>query len=358
MNSPLDSMTEPERLTAFDTLAANALQAWELRSSALTRIACRENAVYAVDLADGGRVALRVHRYGYHSRASLHSELAWMRALANTGIATPTAVLTPSGDMMVEVTSGAVSAPHLCDILEWVEGRPLGSVDNLSPSANGGISDTYCKIGRIAARIHCHSTTWQAPADFVRPHWDYEGCLGKAALWGPWFDLKELDTGELRLLSAAVDVLDRTLRRMGKDRELYGLIHADLVPENVIKHEDQVVVIDFDDSGYGWYLWELATAVFWYLGTPDYVSALDGYSAGYRAVRPLPEEDLRLLPQFLLMRALVYMGWLQTRRSQRIARLMNGRVRELSRALAERVLAGNIDYRSIPINLSPLPEEA
>ena len=357
MSSPLDHLTEPERLAAFDTLAANALKAWNLDPVALRRIACRENAVYAVDLRHGRRVALRVHRYGYHDRASLNSEFLWMRALTSAGIATPMTVPTPSGDMMVEVTSDAVSAPHLCDILEWVEGRSLGSAEDPTPTATHTTFETYSCVGNIAAQIHRHSETWQTPTGFVRPHWDREGCLGRTALWGIWSDLDVLDRHELRLLNAAAIALDRSLAALGKGRNVYGLIHADFVPENLLQHEGRVVVVDFDDSGYGWYLWELATAVFWYLGTPEYVHALDGYIAGYDAVRPLTESDLQLLPQFLLLRALVYLGWLHTRRTQRTARLMTGRVRELSRALAERVLTDDCDYRSISIELSPLPQE-
>lgn len=357
MSSPLDELSEPERLAAFDALAASALEAWELEPITLQRIACRENAVYAVDLKAGRRLALRVHRHGYHDRASLESELTWMRSLAAANVATAAVVRTASGHLAAEVSSNEVPVPHLCDMLEWVEGRPLGSAEDTDSVRSGTMADTYRTVGRIAARIHSHSATWQTPTGFLRPHWDREGCLGRTALWGPWFDLTVLEPDERTLLGAAVKVLESTLERLGKSREVYGLIHADFVPDNLIEHEGRVVVLDFDDSGYGWYLFELATAVFWYLGGPHYLPALEGYVAGYREVRSLSDEELRLLPQFLLLRALVYMGWMQTRSTQRTARRMTARVRELSCALARRVVAASLDYRSIAPELSPLPEE-
>ncbi|HKT73959.1 MAG TPA: phosphotransferase [Steroidobacteraceae bacterium] len=357
MSSPLDELSEPERLAAFDTLAASAVKAWELEPITLKRIACRENAVYAVELQAGRRLALRVHRHGYHGRASLESELIWMRALAAVNVATAAVVRTPGGHLAVEVTSNKVPVPHFCDMLEWVEGRPLGSAEDTDSLRSGTISDTYRTVGRIAAQIHSHSATWQTPAGFHRPHWDREGCLGRAALWGPWFDLSVLEPAERTLLEAAVKVLEGTFERLGKGREAYGLIHADFVPDNLIEHDGRVVVLDFDDSGYGWYLFELATAVFWYLGGAHYLPALEGYVAGYREVRSMSDEELRLLPQFLLLRALVYMGWMQTRSTQRTARRMTTRVRELSSALARRVVAANPDYRSIAPELSPLPDE-
>ena len=356
MNSPLDSMAELERLAAFDTLAASAVKAWGLKPVSLHRVACRENAVYAVQ-EEGRRLALRIHRYGYHDRASLESEVAWMQALSEAGVATPPVVCTPRGEAIAEVTSDTVSVPHLCDVLEWVGGRPLGAAENPAALGHGALKDMYRTVGQIAGRIHCHSTTWRSPAGFLRPHWDREGCLGRRALWGPWFDLAVLQDEERRVLNDAVAILDRTLARYGRGNEVYGLVHADLVPDNLLEHDARVVAIDFDDSGYGWYLFELATAVFWYLGSEHYEQALEGYVAGYRTVRPLSDEELQLLPQFLLKRALVYMGWMQTRRTQHTARRMTGRIRELSRALAEQVLAGNTEYRSIPLQLSPLPDE-
>lgn len=357
MSSPLDALPEAERLAAFDKLAEQALGAWGVQAASLRRIACRENAVYAVDCGDGRRVALRVHRHGYHTRASLESEFTWARALGEVGVATATVIPTAAGESMVEVVGAGVPVPHLCDMLEWVEGRPLGLVEDPSTLGHDAISERFRTVGRIAGRIHLHSARWQPPAGFVRPHWDIEGCLGPGALWGPWYDLAVLEDEERRTLEAAAGLVQRALQGYGQSREVYGLVHADFVPDNLFEHEGRIVVLDFDDGGHGWYLWELVTAVFWYLGTPHYTPALDGYLSGYRELRPLPENELQLLPHFLLMRALVYMGWMQTRHTQRTARLFTTRVRELSLALATRLLAGESEFRSIELRLTPLPED-
>ena len=358
MSSPLDMLPEAERLAAFDKLAERALETWGVQALALRRIACRENAVYAVDCDDGRRVALRVHRHGYHSRASLESEFTWARALHAVGVATAVVIPTPAGDSMVEVTGEGVPVPHLCDMLEWIEGRPLGQVGDPSTLVDGAVFGQYQTVGRIAGRIHLHSSRWHPPVGFSRPHWDCEGCLGRGALWGPWYDLEGLSIEERRMLEAAAGLIERTLLRHGKDREVYGLVHADFVPDNLFEHAGRIVVLDFDDAGYGWYLWELVTAVFWHLGTPHYKPALEGYIAGYREIRPLADEELELLPHFLLMRALVYLGWMHTRRTQRTARLFTARVRELSLVLAERLLAGESEFRAISLQLAPLPQEA
>ena len=57
------------------------------------------------------------------------------------------------------------------------------------------------------------------------------------------------------MLEAAAGLIERTLLRHGKDREVYGLVHADFVPDNLFEQAGRIVVLDFDDAGYGWYLW-------------------------------------------------------------------------------------------------------
>jgi Ser/Thr protein kinase RdoA (MazF antagonist) len=360
MTGPLDTLPEPERLAAFDELARVALAPWGLQSASLRRIACRENAVYEVTATDGARSALRVHRHGYHSRASLQSEFDWMRALVDeAGVVTAGVVPTLAGEAMVEMSTAAIPQPHLCDMLEWIDGRPLGLADRPETLGQGGVFERYRTVGTIAGRIHRHAATWQSPAGFVRSHWDREGCLGAAALWGPWFDLAVLTDAERGTLHAAVSQIDPVLERLGRGREVYGMVHADFVPDNLFEDRaGRIIVLDLDDAGFGWYLWELVTAVFWYLGTPHYTPALDGYLAGYREVAPLSDEHLRLLPHFLLMRALVYMGWMETRRTQHTSRMMTQRVRELSLQLARRLLDGETGFRDIPLTLTPLPASA
>jgi Ser/Thr protein kinase RdoA (MazF antagonist) len=359
MTSPLDSMPEAERLAAFDALANAALSSWPIQPIDTRRIACRENAVYEVTTVDGRKLALRVHRHGYQTPVSLRSEFTWMRALIEEAdVETAKVVPTTDGELMVWVQAGGVPVPHLVDMLEWVEGRPLGLADDPSTFGEGSVFERYRIVGRLAARIHRHSSLWQPPADFVRLHWDREGCLGQEALWGPWSDLAVLSDAERQTLRSAVARVDDALAGLGRSRDVYGMVHADFVPDNLFVHPDgRIIVLDLDDAGHGWYLWELVTAVFWYLGTPHYTPALEGYLEGYREVFPLREEHLALLPHFLLMRALVYMGWMQSRSGQRTARLMTGRVRELSLQLAERVLAGAADYRVVPLQLTPLPED-
>ncbi|MFM7275918.1 MAG: aminoglycoside phosphotransferase, partial [Gammaproteobacteria bacterium] len=52
-------------------LAEAALPRWGLAPREMSLIKYRENAVFRVDTTAGSRVALRIHRHGYHSDAAL-----------------------------------------------------------------------------------------------------------------------------------------------------------------------------------------------------------------------------------------------------------------------------------------------
>ena len=252
--------TEGQHGDGLEPLARGALSRWGLAGDTrLDLIKHRENAVFGVRTADGHRFVLRVHRADYHSDASIRSELQWMTALREAGIATPAVIPTPDGELFVRVGFAGLTHEHQCDLLSWVSGTPLGSAEERAFSAEEAVARTYLATGRLAARIHNQATSWSRPAGFERPSWDEAGCLGPDALWGHWSDLDCLTAEERTVLADAAGVAVEVLGRFGKAPDRYGLVHSDLVPDNLLDDGAQTAVIDFDDCGFGWHLWEMAT---------------------------------------------------------------------------------------------------
>ena len=92
-----------------------------------------------------------------------------------------------------------------------------------------------------------------------------------------------------------------------------SVLHADRAPHNVRVAGDRLNVIDFDDAGFGWDLYEVGVALFAAQLRPYFEVVVDAMVAGYRAERDLSEPDLRLLPMFLLIRGLASLGSLHGR---------------------------------------------
>jgi len=329
---------------AAERVARTALLAWQITAQhGLTLLKHRENAVFRVDIQGAPTYVLRVHRRGYHSDAALRSELEWMTSLAEQGVPTPRVVRTTAGEMFTLLRAADDALPHQCDLLSWVEGTPLGYIEERSFGDKLFVEKAYQQVGRLAAMLHAHSAHWQPGASFSRHSWDEIGCLKRPGIWGFFGDLRNLTAAEQILLERAAEVARTRLRAFGKAPHRFGLIHADLVPENILLHDNQCTVIDFDDCGFGWYVAEIATAVFFQLGTPSFAPALHAMIAGYRQVRTLDQDDLGMLDVMLFLRGMALLGWIQTRAETETAHKIRGTVTESSTALATRLLDGPRD---------------
>ncbi len=250
----------------MQTLATQALKSWNIKEARLQLIKMRENAVFRVDTQDARRYALRIHRHGYHSDDELRSELQWMQALDRDGIDVPPIEATKDGALFAVIESSAVPEPRQVDLFGWIEGEQLGSVEGSLEGDLQTLVRTHCTIGELAARLHNQACNWQLPENFKRHAWDAEGIVGDQPLWGRFWDLEVLSNDERELLTRARDGLREDLSNLSQKRESFGLIHADFAPENLMVHNDRIRLIDFDDSGFGWHLFEIVTSLYFHTG--------------------------------------------------------------------------------------------
>ena len=306
-------LTPEEHERRFATLGAAALERFGIPAEAsLTLLSHRENAVFRVDDLGGGRpCVLRIHREGYQSEAMIRSELAWMEALRAEGVETPEVLRARDGDTVQTVEVPEVPEPRHCDLFRWVGGEP--------PDA-GDVGRTYRLLGEINARIHRQAREWKRPSGFQRQSWDEDGMLGEDPLWGRFGDLSALSAQQRALLLDAKSAVLARLARFGRAPDRFGLIHADLMPENILVQDGVPRVIDFDDSGFGWHLYDPATLLAFDVADDDFESKRDAWVEGYRSVAPLPDAHLEELPTLIMARFLVGLGWLHTRRETPFAR--------------------------------------
>jgi Ser/Thr protein kinase RdoA (MazF antagonist) len=310
---------------------------WALKCASIEPIKVRENAVYAVHLRDGGKVVLRVHRCGYHSDEALRSERIWMQALGAQGLDVPRHILSSAGNSFEKVRIDGFDGERQVDVFQWIEGRQLGTVEAGIAAQGTGITDVYREVGRLAARLHNHSALWSAPLGFRRHAWDAEGLVGENPFWGRFWELEALSESERKLFTQLRQSLLRELNDFGFSADRYGLIHADLVPENILVDGNRLQVIDFDDAGYGWHLFEIATSLYFIRQEPIYEEARSAVIEGYRDERALSDAHLAKLPMFLAARGSTYLAWVHTRSSEPIAR-------EMTPALIQNAVAAAEEY--------------
>lgn len=327
-----DALSAREQTARLERLVRTALPLWGLEASELALIKFRENAVFRVRTPAGEQYALRIHRHAYHTDDALRSELQWIDALDRAGIRVPAVLPTRDGRLFAHAATEEVPGERQVDLFEWVEGRQLGAVeDGLDESQP--VATIYGTIGELAARLHNQALDWQVPEGFTRHAWDADALAGDEPLWGRFWELPALTGDQRELLLRARDRVHADLLRYRADPAnagRYSLIHADFVAENLLVNGSEVRLIDFDDAGFGWHLFELATALYFERGEAHFDAAYSALVEGYRRFRSLPDEQLAYMPLFFAARSFTYLGWVHTRPETETARTMTPALVEMS----------------------------
>lgn len=322
------TLTPAAQGAELKTMAVAALKSWGITAKGIDLIKIRENAVYKITTTDGTRYALRIHRPGYHTDAEIQTENYWMQALADYGIEVPILVPTTDNRYITTITVHNIPEARQVDLLEWIDAQPLGNFEEGLGSDTDGIRHSFRVIGTIMARMHNQSSAWSPRETLVRHAWDCDGLVGEQPFWGKFWELEALSGDQRKLIRSMRNRIRDQLSQYDKGPEHYGFIHADLVVENILVSNGQVRVIDFDDAGFGWYLFDIATVLYFFLDDPGYQLAYDALLSGYRAERELTNATLADLPLFLAARATTYLGWVHTRAETETAQ-------ELTRMIVE-----------------------
>lgn len=280
----------------MEETAHQAARLWGFAPDQIALAARRENIVWRAADARGA-FALRLHRPGYRTAPQLQSELQWMDALVKGGLNVPRPVPAQSGALVEKV------GDTLVDLLTWLPGHPIGSQGQLEVTQR---EDLCHDLGHVLARLHDISDAWTPPPGFTRPSWDRAGLLGDRPLWGPFWDNPGLTAAQRVTLLAARTKADRHLAAIEPGLD-YGLIHADALSENILIHDGVLSLIDFDDGGWGFRDFELATFLMRFLPAPDYPALRAALLGGYATRRRV---DPLTLDLFILLRALTYPGWI------------------------------------------------
>jgi Ser/Thr protein kinase RdoA (MazF antagonist) len=271
------------------------------RDTPLRLLSLSENATYLAD--DGDPMVLRVHRPGYHSLAAIRSELKWMAALREqTPVATPELIPARDGCDVVAATVGG-NTLHV-DAVTFI----AGCTAEEEPDVVG-----FDELGRITAAMHQHVQRWTAPDCFTRFSWDVEATLGRRARWGNWRHAPGLTAPDEAIVERAAAEVGRRLTDFGCDTDRFGLIHADLRMANLMVDPEgasaSITVIDFDDCGWSWYLFDLAAVVSFIEDTPEAERMIADWLRGYHQVRDIPAAHLEMVPTLVMLRRLMLTAW-------------------------------------------------
>jgi Ser/Thr protein kinase RdoA (MazF antagonist) len=318
-----NSLSRRGQLIRLGRLARMALGNYPLPVTRVAPLKHEHNSTFRVWTADGRKFVLRIHRPGQHTLEAIHSELLWLEALnRDTQLEVPRPVPAKEGELFTRVEVEDVPEPRVCVLFSWLEGRFID--EHLQPVH-------LEQVGSFTALLHEHASGWSPPTGFRRGRVDVLTAQARGLLW----DLAETRSPDgfvkypsdedvdrcLRLISSvypaevveAVDGVIQRIRRalieLGHASEKFGLIHADLHQENYFFHQGRARAIDFDDCGFGHYLFDLNVTLIEIQYLPRYDELRTAFLSGYRQVRSLPVEDEAYLDAFFALRHLQLLVW-------------------------------------------------
>jgi Ser/Thr protein kinase RdoA (MazF antagonist) len=284
---PASSHAPPNRptLVELQSVADSALAEYGIASAEFENLRYYNNATYRVVAADLQQYVLRITS-NHYSEAELASEMQYLRALQDEpGLLVPAPVAARDGRLVVSASAPTLTDARRCNLFRWIEGSHVSEAQLTG--------DHFSIVGAATARLHRRSCAFGPSIVFGRPRWDETHLLKAEAV-----DTYARILAHLRgyfakeMVDRFIDLTEQgraLMRARRSDPQSYGMIHGDFHPGNCLFQGDRVAFIDFEDFGWGYFLYDIATALFGVIEEPYYRTFTDNFIAAYAQHRPLPE---------------------------------------------------------------------
>lgn len=270
------------------------------------------NAIFKITDKQNKQYVLRINPTNHHQHPAILEEIKWINhILAKTDLIVPKPVKSLGDQFLTEIHHPLISSSRNCLVFEWLPGKKKWR----------SINESYAKsLGLLIAKLHLSG---QSVSMNHRKYWLTDGLIGtdKAKFYNIE-QLSDISVEDQKYITSARRMLYDILKEQElKHPDKIGVIHSDTQPNNIVVHQGQFSIIDFDDCGLGFYLDDLAVALCALEHVTEgnqnksFLQLKDALLAGYNEYIPLSGEDIKLLPYFMLTRKLVTIAWLEARKS-------------------------------------------
>jgi Ser/Thr protein kinase RdoA (MazF antagonist) len=286
---PFEELTRLGRIRRMRILATSALQAFGCKDANIQFIRQAGNTLFRVqtsslpitkegsDFFENNQYLLRIHQPGYQEVEAIQLELQWLLSMRrDANLPVPEPIPTLDGSLLHLQEISCIPFARHCSLLKWIKGR---SVKNTFRSHH------FRAHGRLMAQLHNFASEWQIPTDSNKRKFDWEGLfqndVGSGMPNGDAWSL--LSPFQREAFSIVAERVKELMDDWGENPDIFGLIHGDLgVDANLLFWHGEPRAIDFDDSGFGYYVFDLAVALDAVRDRPDYTDYKEALLKGYR----------------------------------------------------------------------------
>ncbi len=250
-----------------------------------------ENFIYEIQV-DGSARILRIAHSLHRNANMIAAEIDWINYLTMNGVNAACAypslagqftetILMPDGS---HFTAAAFhkAAGHPPQRTDWQTWLPMS-------------------LGKLVGKMNRLAQSYNSPgADVQRPQ-----MLDDMADFGARY----LPSSQ-KVVIQKYEQLMQQLRTLPTTPDVYGMVHQDVHGGNFFVQDEQITLFDFDDSIYGWYVYDIAMAFMYVLplhcqSQQDIEQGKEfllKFLHGYTQENPISRDWLALIPLFLKIR--------------------------------------------------------
>lgn len=292
------ALTYEEQVANLQRLGEKALLDFGVQASEIKPLVHFENTTFYVN-SPQGEFNLRISRPGTQTLQTIESEVHFLSALSLEGFRVPS----PYQNRIVTNRDEGVPDQRHSVLFRWMHGDLIR--DQLTVSVAR-------LVGQSLAELHEFVTRWERPASFSRAQlhqWLFDK-RKPTRIDQPVDGLSEDD----RCMLLRIEKEARELvPKLPQTSDRFGLIHADLHGGNVLVEDGQLNLIDFDDSGFGYFYYDFGAALGFQLSDPNFQELKEAMLSGYEEVRPLPPQTRELIDFFIKLRMTGVSRWIMDR---------------------------------------------
>ncbi|WP_342007447.1 phosphotransferase enzyme family protein [Bacillus sp. YBsi01] len=263
-------------------------------------IADAENYVYEI-VKDNEPYILKITHTIRRTPEYILGEMEWLHHLTKGGLSAAKPIPSLNGRDVEKVPDGKGGA-FLLRVYEKAPGHKVEESD-----WNGTL---FYELGKYTGNMHRLTKSYRlSDPKYKRQEWDEEEQL----------KLRKYVPADQHLVFERADALMEELRKLPKNPESYGLVHADLHHGNFNWDNGKITAFDFDDIGYNWFVNDISILLYnmlWYPVIPyEDKAAFTGefmthFMKGYREENDLDPAWLEKIPDFLRLRHMLIYGLL------------------------------------------------
>jgi len=286
-----DVKIQTDSLTSF---SREILKKYGINDAEVECINFEFNATFSVSTQSGQKFALRLNINSTRVLSNILAETQWVRDLARIpSINVPSPIASLDDQFVVSALHNDSGQMIYGVMYSWLEGEEIGDEPTL---------DQLRTVGQAIALMHQNSSDFELIDGAELPtfndfFWGTEDFLFSSK--------SRLSTEDRSLIEQARDLIMQFTAELYANSPVH-IIHADFHGWNLMWHEGQLSIFDFDDCGFGVEAQDIAVALY-YLDTPDQDAAL---LDGYKSIRPLPTYSDNAMKALLLQRRLLLLNYL------------------------------------------------